>query len=52
MQIENYDYFLEVDIVQEVADVWKDQLNKKGVTNENICEAVIHYALFDSYKDS
>jgi hypothetical protein len=42
-------YFLEIDLIREVINVWRDWRKGKKPTLEEKCEAVIYYAENDAY---
>jgi hypothetical protein len=42
-------YLLEVNLAKEAIEVWKDWRSGKEPTDKDKCQAVIHYAIYDSY---
>jgi hypothetical protein len=51
LEIGDLYYFLEVDLIKEVMEVWSQWNNNKKSSLNEICEAVIYYAVNDSYKE-
>jgi len=47
---EVYEYFLEVDLVREVLEVWSAWRNGQIPTTNEACTAVIYYAEHDAYQ--
>ena len=43
------EYFLEIDIANEVLDVWSNWRNGQEPSLEEKCEAIIYYAKNDAY---
>jgi hypothetical protein len=49
--VDGAQYFLEVDLVNEVIEVWKDWTSAQHSPLAELVEAVIHYAEYDAYKE-
>jgi hypothetical protein len=46
---DKYLYCLEISIVKEVLEAWSHMREGRTATLEEKCEAILHYAEFDSY---
>ncbi len=49
MKLEEFQYFLEVDLAKEVVEVWSKWHDGRKPSIEDICKAVIYYAEYDAY---
>nr|WP_294944760.1 hypothetical protein [uncultured Mucilaginibacter sp.] len=49
--IDGAEYFLEVALVKDVMEVWKDWTSAQHPPLAELVEAVIHYAEYDAYKE-
>ncbi|WP_445508845.1 DUF7716 domain-containing protein [Runella salmonicolor] len=48
-EIDGYTYFLEVNLISKIIQVWSYARNGKTPTLQQKCEAVIYYAKNDAY---
>ena len=51
MEYKQAKYFLEVDLIKDVIKVFKDWHERNKDNTKKLCEAVIYYAINDTYKE-
>lgn len=51
MEYKQATYFLEVDLIKDVIEVFNEWHEKHKTNIKKVCEAVIYYAVHDAYKE-